>query len=389
MARSNTTVGVKWRQRSARTSIITACTLVAMLAIESASRVLDSMGWIQLSNFNDPDLFYSLAQHHVRVPEISVEVVSRGDCASVPVIKVLFQGDSWMQGNGIVAGFAAELQPRLPEGVCYCLLNAGVGSFSPSPMLTQFKKLSTTRPDFIVTSIDETDLMDEWVRYRHSRVLDDSGSLVAVVPGRSDVPHLVYSYAIQALEQQPLYVLRLSERLWLEYVLLPRLYEDLKRRGQLPSEATMLTLQRSRDARAEFPERIEYFRRRLIELIAAYRTHAPSATVVLIHHPHARALKNQDATLRYHFSVASVVGEVAHSEEVFFFSAAETLDAIHGSALFTTFQHADPFSHLTPEGYLRYGRAVARFLANETSLVASGDPAPGPTPSFCAAHPAE
>jgi hypothetical protein len=93
---------------------------------------------------------------------------------------ILFQGDSWFeQINGFqkVKDYLANTQKNIK------IINAGISSYSPSLMNVQFNILENDfdiKPDVIVVYVDQTDIGDEFCRYRNLRVLDETGNLIKV-----------------------------------------------------------------------------------------------------------------------------------------------------------------------------------------------------------------
>ena len=63
------------------------------------------------------------------------------------------------------------------------LINAGVGSFSPSLMQIQYGILEedfNIKPNVVIAYIDQTDIGDELCRYKDKRVYDKNNVLIAV-----------------------------------------------------------------------------------------------------------------------------------------------------------------------------------------------------------------
>src|SRR5215472_10359671 len=96
---------------------------------------------------------------------------------------VLFLGDSFIQGYDdkdtlpyhVAKYFKTELN------ICIKTYNAGAGSYSPAIFVPQARKLlPILRPDYVVVDVDETDLYDDFVRYRELIVRNDRGQNVAV-----------------------------------------------------------------------------------------------------------------------------------------------------------------------------------------------------------------
>ena len=70
---------------------------------------------------------------------------------------------------------------KTERGVCLKTYNAGFTSYSPAIFVPQAKKLlPIVRPDYIVVDVDETDLYDDFARYRHLIVRNERGQNIGV-----------------------------------------------------------------------------------------------------------------------------------------------------------------------------------------------------------------
>src|SRR6266540_915564 len=110
--------------------------------------------------------------------------------------KLLFMGDSFMQGiRKMPEGYGGPSFPsdtvpvhvrrffREWSGEDVCVFNAGFASYAPSIFVPQAKKLiPLVRPDMVVIDVDETDIFDDYYRYRELVTRDADGSIVAVGP---------------------------------------------------------------------------------------------------------------------------------------------------------------------------------------------------------------
>jgi hypothetical protein len=109
--------------------------------------------------------------------------------------KVLFMGDSFMQGHNAEENIPVDIwnyyrtQQMPREAMCF--LNAGYWSYSPLIYIAQFKVLHPKlKPDFVVIDIDETDLGDDFLRYRHLAYRDDQQKVIGVKPTPFIYAHL-------------------------------------------------------------------------------------------------------------------------------------------------------------------------------------------------------
>src|SRR5712671_2175436 len=98
-------------------------------------------------------------------------------------VSVLFLGDSFMEGfdekNSLPYHVAKHFKQE--RGVCLKVYNAGYTSYSPAIFVPQAKRLlPLVRPDYVVVDVDETDLYDDFARYRDLIVRNERGQNVGV-----------------------------------------------------------------------------------------------------------------------------------------------------------------------------------------------------------------
>ena len=70
------------------------------------------------------------------------------------------------------------------------VVNAGTMSYSPSLMSMQYRMLKenfNVKPDYIITYIDQTDILDENCRYKELKKYDKNKNLISV-------PYEIYPY---------------------------------------------------------------------------------------------------------------------------------------------------------------------------------------------------
>ena len=92
-------------------------------------------------------------------------------------LKLLFMGDSFMEGLSRSDTVPVHVKQYLKSvGRELCVFNAGCSTYSPSIFVPQAKKLiPLLKPDIIVIDVDETDLFDDYRRYRDLVVRDSAG----------------------------------------------------------------------------------------------------------------------------------------------------------------------------------------------------------------------
>ena len=129
---------------------------------------------------------YSKKVNHLRIDHTHIDALYTSEQLFIKLNNstsdktILFQGDSWFQQIyrlQKVKVYLANTQKNIK------IINAGISSYSPSLMNVQFNILENDfdiKPDVVIVYVDQTDIGDEFCRYRNLRVLDETGNLIKV-----------------------------------------------------------------------------------------------------------------------------------------------------------------------------------------------------------------
>jgi hypothetical protein len=274
---------------------------------------------------------------------------------------VLFLGDSFMEGyddrNTLPYHVASYFKTE--RGVCLKTYNAGFTSYSPAIFVPQAKTLlPIVRPDYIVVDVDETDLYDDFARYRKLIVRNERGQNVGVKV--SPIGHEC-SVGLMYARQHPLYVMRLVAKLWHAYVHMPSMIK--KYRG---SDLTLFSYSQYHgpDLEQKYAEALSAFRENLQELADVLKDYTGDGSRVLfVFHPHIQHLKPDAAGRLWNDLVSSSVQKMCAANNFLFFNATATLKARFGP-------HPEKFywrsgdMHYDFKGLEEYSTAVAAFMAS-------------------------
>jgi hypothetical protein len=271
---------------------------------------------------------------------------------------LLFMGDSFMQGLGIdhtipvhVRDYFRDVQHR-----DVCVVNAGASSYSPSVYVPQAKKLiPKVKPDVVIIDVDETDLWDDYYRYRHLVVRDQSGSIVAV---RRTPLGEEFRQGLAAASNKPLYLQRLLAKLYFTRVVYPRLSVEYRRNMQ--PDGFWASRVPIAEARARYGAAIAYFAATLDDL-----THTVVSLMggpqglIYIHHPHLENLRTKGDV--FNNIVSDTIREVSTRGHVRYYDATDDLKTEFGATPERYYIPDD--MHFNERGLQAYSLAVAKFLA--------------------------
>ena len=285
---------------------------------------------------------------------------------------VLFLGDSFMEGfddkNTLPYHIAEYFKTE--RGVCLKTYNAGYTSYSPAIFVPQAKKLlPIVRPDYIVVDVDETDLYDDFARYRKLIVRNERGQNVGVKV--SPIGHEC-SIGLMEAREHPLYLMRFVAKLWLSYVRMPSVIEKYR------SGLTLFSYSQDHGADLErkYSEALFVFRQNLQELADVLKDYTKDGSRVLfIFHPHLEHLKPDAAGRVWNELVSSSVQKTCVANNFLFFNATETLKQRFGSHP-ENFYWRNGDMHYNFKGLEEYSAAVAAFMAS--AMINPKDSSPSP-----------
>ncbi len=275
-------------------------------------------------------------------------------------ISVLFLGNSFMEGfdDSNTLPYHVAKYFKTEHGVCLKTYNAGYTSYSPSIFVPQAKKLlPIVRPDYIVVDVDETDLYDDFARYRKLIVRNERGQNVGVKT--SPIGHEC-SIGLMEAREHPLYLMRFVAKLWLSYVRMPSVIEKYR------SGLTLFSYSQDHDADLErkYSEALFVFRQNLQELADVLKDYTGDGSRVLfIFHPHLEHLKPDAAGHVWNDLVSSTVQKTCAANNFIFFNATETLKQRFGSHP-ENFYWRNGDMHYNFKGLEEYSNAVAAFMAS-------------------------
>ena len=275
-------------------------------------------------------------------------------------VSVLFLGDSFMEGydDKNTLPYHVAKYFKTERGTCLKTYNAGYTSYSPAIFVPQAKKLlPVLRPDYIVVDVDETDLYDDFARYRGLIVRNERGQNVGV---KASPIGRECSLGLMEARKHPLYLMRFAARLWHSFVHMPAVVEKNR------SDFTLFSYSQDQgsDLERKYAEPLASFRSNLQELAEVLKDYTGDGSRVLfISHPHLQHLKPDAKGRLWNNLVSSSVQKICVANGFLFFNATEALkkrSAPHPER----FYWGGNDMHFSHEGLAEYSAAVAAFMAS-------------------------
>jgi hypothetical protein len=247
---------------------------------------------------------------------------------------------------------------------CVQTVNGGTSSYAPSLYLLKARQAYEAYGsfDFIVVNIDETDIGDEWLRYRIPSVRNRNGDLLAVPYGHDVASQYLWNGKLWA-EDSSFYFIRLLKFTYFYKILVPSLY-GFTTSGDLYSNLMQYVF--APDAGLRHEKEIAYFEERLLEMadgISEFTTGPGS--IYVTHHPHARGLVNTINEGKVYLPIVSeTISRLSRKAGVRVLDARNHITQIHGEEFMSnTYLKDDPFSHLMSDGAIRFGKWIGDRMA--------------------------
>ena len=281
-------------------------------------------------------------------------------------VKVLFLGDSFMQGRGkntIPQGAFNYVHGLMGEKKCLDFMNAGASSYSAVLYTLQARSLiRIKKPDFVVVEFDETDLMDDFLRYRKLMVRDSSGILIAV---RHSPTQEEWIDGYRRIKDTRLYVCRLIRWLYHEEIYMPRINREFY--GMPLSPKALLGPSMCQDkikAHREYEQEISFFRNNLSELADTVISEMNGPEKILFsYHPHYLHLFPDKNGNSYNTVVSDIISEVCATKHIRFYNSTDDIKKHYGHDIKAFYRWPeDKFSHFTKRGFLLFGELLGRQL---------------------------
>lgn len=242
------------------------------------------------------------------------------------IFKILCVGDSFVEGydtkNAPPYHIQRYLETTSLEHTPLQVINAGTSSYSPAIYVPFVKQIiPKIRPDFVLVDIDETDLGDDYLRYRFLIERDESDSIARVKP----TPIFYQQTAgYLKIKKNPSYLIRFVLKLYHYYVYMPIITKQYRKQTG-DRHVLSYSWDKAEDAREKYAEEIDFFEGNLDDLARTLvRLMGTPKRVIFIYHPHLQHLKPDSNGHYWNHFVSEAVGKIASVHRIPFYDV--TLD---------------------------------------------------------------
>jgi hypothetical protein len=338
--------------------------VLSLVLVEIVLRAQQAFGPFYDLDVKDDAALFGLSDelNHTHMPPVTewdadqirrMRVPNSAQCTP----KLLFMGGSFLQGLGIDDTVPVHVRDYFRDVLHrdICVFNAGASSYSPSVWVPQARKLiPRVKPDVVIIDNDELNLWDEYYRYRHLVVRDQSGSIVAV---RRTPLADEFLKGLAAASRKPLYVQRALAKLYFTRVVYPQLSEEYRR--NMEPDGYWISRLPAAEAKQKYDAVIRYYEGSLQDLAQTVaQLMGGPRRLIYIYHPHLENVRTKGEVFN---NVASdALREVAARNNVRYYDATDDLKMQFGATPERYYIPND--MHLNALGLRAYGLAVAKYL---------------------------
>jgi len=277
--------------------------------------------------------------------------------------KLLLLGDSWMEDGYMNRTIGQEFAAKSKS--CVQVINGSTTSYSPTLYLLKARQAFDKfgKFDFIIVNIDETDVGDEWLRYQIPTVRNRQGEIISV-PYEHDIhSRFLWNGEVWAKKSR-FYLVRLIKFAFLHKVMTPLFYDFTF----CPDYPSLMRYVFKPEAASLYKKEHGHFAERLEEMANEISTFTADPSFVYVtHHPHLRGLVDKvDHGPLYLPIVSGAIARLPEESGVTVLDARNHVRQIHGDTFpDNTFVAGDPYSHLTKDGAVRYGKWIASQIGSK------------------------
>lgn len=274
-------------------------------------------------------------------------------------IKILFLGDSFMQGYDEAHTIPFLITKWLAkENICVEPFNAGLSSYSPAIFVPQIRILyPIIQPDYIIIDIDETDFYDDNVRYKQFITRDALDRNIAVKAGSN---YREVMDEVDGVRAQHSYIARLIKIQFSKYLKLIN-STSAQRTGENDAIFELSKLD-PESARTKFNNELAFFKSNIQEIISALKEYNFDLDrLMFIRHPHLEHLSGGAGGPIFNNVIFEAVKDVAVANNVKIYDSLPDLQAAFDGHPEIYYFKND--MHFNFKGMEAYSEAVSAQLA--------------------------
>lgn len=271
--------------------------------------------------------------------------------------KILFMGDSFMQGYGgkddiawhVWSQYREQQLPMIP-------FNAGYSSYSPSIYVVQSRKLiPLIKPDNVVIVIDNTDMPDDYYRYAKLTVRDENGRIKRVTHN-SAIDNRDSQY--RAVRSHYLYIFRFLHKIYFT-----RLSSEQKAINEREKQVIEFISDDATDAHAKYHAEVALFEKNLNELADVLIDGLGAADkVIWVCHPHPQHIQVAQGEATHQRLVFDSVKKVAEARGIHYYDATSDLKREFGERYKDFYLPGDVYFHFNAAGLAIYSKCIFNAL---------------------------
>lgn len=253
----------------------------------------------------------------------------------------------------------------------FVLWNAGYSSYAPLIYEAQARELIPRyQPDFLILSLDETDLIDDFALYHPWTQKNSSGEVIAV---NASEPNRIKLEGYQLLREIPFYTLRLLG-MWALKIKLYFVFENYRKefKGKYYTHPLADTNRRHSfnlahifdedpGSDVKYRPEIRSFEIDLDGLFSALKKLMKDPKkILIITHPHPHHLTPDTRGILWKKRVAEIAARQARKHEIAFFDSADELQKQFGENPEDFYIPGD--MHFNERGFELYAQAVGKVI---------------------------
>ncbi|KPU82354.1 hypothetical protein JI56_02310 [SAR11 cluster bacterium PRT-SC02] len=291
---------------------------------------------------------YSNKVHHLRGKHFIKENIKKEEYFFTEVskysknkINFLIQGDSWAEYLS-TKNLSKKKLNEIAKINKIGLINAGIASFSPSPMTVQFQILKddfNISPSVVIAIIDQTDIGDELCRYRSKIKFDKYKKKMFIE--REKNTGAIFDYSKYYNFSEIIFKKSNFEKIYITNYYFKKFYHEnvykFKNRNIKSSKCTFKDIQKYLFKLDDDDE--NYFISVLNAYISKVLGSKNNIKLYIISHPHRKHLNN-----KYNVNISDIIDKLELPKNAYHINYTKIIDK---NTNLTIFEKDDPASHLS------------------------------------------